>query len=155
VTLFNVISNHADLSFRGTLSSVIHIFSVLSFILSPHSLPRNPSSNIPDPIPLDPPHCHSLSPSLLFSLSPSLESHMVSLKWSAIKRGAQGARYPHLFSCSAWAVCSLVETVSCDILWGRFARYIYAARAKNFSTRIRVHSVLHCWLFGMKWGAFS
>lgn len=40
VTLFNVISNHADLSslsFRGTLSSVTHIFSVLSFILSPHA----------------------------------------------------------------------------------------------------------------------
>lgn len=72
--------------------------------------------SLSDPIPFDPPHCLSPSPSPLFSLSPSLESHMVSLKWSTIKRGAQGAHCPHLFSCSAWAAPSLVETVSCDIL---------------------------------------
>ncbi len=99
--------------------------------------------SLSDPIPFDPPHCLSPSPSPLFSLSPSLESHMVSLKWSTIKRGAQGSHCPHLFSCSAWAVPSLVETVSCDILClpeGKVARCIYAARTKTF----RVRSVSHC-----------
>lgn len=121
-TLYSVWYLIMQISYSGVLYHVLlRLLYVLSFILtflcSCVLLPRNPSSNIPFwpysswPSPL------SFSFSLpLFSLSPSLESHMVSLKWSAIKRGAQGAHCPHLFSCSAWAVPLLVETVSCDIL---------------------------------------
>lgn len=129
-----MIFNHADLIQRYSLQCYSHIFKcTLLYTFSSCILCQeiHLQISLSDPIPLDPPHCHSLSPSPLFFLSPSLESHMVSLKWSTIKRGAQGARCPHLFSCTAWAACSLVETASCDILWGKFARCIYAARTKK------------------------
>lgn len=103
-TLFDVIFNHADLIQRYSLQCYSHIFKcTLLYTFSSCILCQeiHLQISLSDPIPLDPPHCHSLSPSPLFFLSPSLESHMVSLKWSTIKRGAQGARCPHLFSCTA------------------------------------------------------
>lgn len=153
-----------QISYSGVLYHVLlRLLYVLSFILtflcSCVLLPRNPSSNIPFwpysswPSPL------SFSFSLpLFSLSPSLESHMVSLKWSAIKRGAQGAHCPHLFSCSAWAVPLLVETVSCDILCQpevklpgafmqhipKFSGYVLYRTADYFFSKQRVLHFLRC-----------
>ncbi len=117
-----MISNHADLLFKDSLPHFAQTFYMYSPLFLPFSAhvffcqEIHLQISFSDPIPLDPPRCLSPSPSPLFSLSPSLESHMVSLKWSTIKRGAQGAHCPHLFSCSAWAVPSLVKTVSCDIL---------------------------------------